>query len=118
MTALLVACGNLLHVECLQGFSQDWSKQPVLATPIRSINSKLAETLEETQNALCYAPGSKPTFANAIMDNEANVPAVCSGGITESRVDTLDVSLTTIKKSPECSLRVTLVPQVPVQRWG
>eukprot|EP00775_Hariotina_reticulata_P014225 gene14225-14369_t len=99
-----------------QGFSQDWSKQPVLATPLRHIDSRLADNLEESQNALCYAPGSKPTFANAIMDNEADVPAVCSGGITESRVDTLDVSLGTIKKSPECSLRVTLVPQVPVQR--
>lgn len=106
-----------------QGFSQQWSDLRVLAAPRPHLNAGYARVLTETANVLCYAPHSRPVFVNAIMDSEAPVPGVCSGGFARSAHDTLEVSLAVLKASPECSLRITLAPEVPLHRcvcvlWG
>jgi hypothetical protein len=75
----------------------------------------LSATLEKYGNSICYAPKSKPKFINAILDAQAEVPGVCSGGITRRDNSTLDVSLGVLQKFPECSLRVTLVPELSLK---
>lgn len=75
----------------------------------------LSATLDKLHNSLCYAPGSKPKFINAILDAQAEVPAVCSGGFAKAANVTLDVSLTVLQVAPECSLRVTLVPELSLR---
>jgi hypothetical protein len=46
---------------------------------------------------------------------QAEVPGVCSGGITRKDNQTLDVSLAVLQASPECSMRVTLVPELSLR---
>lgn len=99
-----------------QGYSQYWSRLRVPAEVNFSINAWLAETLKNKQNSLCYAPYSKPVFVNSIMDSQAEVPGVCTGGFSNNdSAAPLNVSLSVLKASPECSLRVTLVPEVPAR---
>jgi hypothetical protein len=99
-----------------QGYTQYWSRLRVPAVVNFTINPWLAETLQSKQNSLCYAPFSKPVFVNSIMDSQAEVPGVCSGGFSNmNRAAPLNVSLSVLKASPECSLRVTLVPEVPAR---
>lgn len=107
---------HLLHCRAHQGFSQQWSNLRVLAAPRPQLNTDYARVLADAANALCYAPRSRPVFVNAIMDNEAPVPDVCRGGFAHSTSATLEVSLAVLKASPECSLRLTLAPEVPLHR--
>lgn len=50
-----------------------------------------------------------------MCDVQAEVPGVCSGGITRKDNQTLDVSLAVLQASPECSMRVTLVPELSLR---
>jgi hypothetical protein len=98
-----------------QGFSQPMSNLRVPAAVDADQDIILSSTLERFQNALCYAPGSKPKFVNAILDAQAAVPDVCAGGFATSANSTLDVSLAALQASPECSLRVTIVPELSLK---
>lgn len=97
-----------------QGYSQNWSAIPILAQPNSALNANLASELRAKQNTLCYAPNSQPGIANSIMDLPNKVPDICTGGFATSVEQTLDVSLAVLQQSPECSLRVTLVPETPL----
>jgi hypothetical protein len=44
------------------------------------------------------------------------VPEVCSSGLALSENHVIKVDFDTLLKSPECSLRVTLAPEVPLER--
>lgn len=46
---------------------------------------------------------------------QAEVPGVCTGGFTRKDNQTLNVSLAVLASSPECSLRVTLVPELSLR---
>lgn len=46
---------------------------------------------------------------------QAEVPGVCTGGLTRNDNQTLNVSLAVLASSPECSLRVTLVPELSLR---
>jgi hypothetical protein len=46
------------------------------------------------------------------------VPEVCSSGLALSEDHVIKVDFDTLHKSPECSLRVTLAPEVPLDRCG
>ncbi|WIA37929.1 hypothetical protein OEZ86_001306 [Tetradesmus obliquus] len=97
-----------------QGFSQDWSGLRILAKPNSDLSPALAATLRAQQNALCYAPRSQPQIASSIIDQISSVPDVCSGGFAAEVDQQLNVSLAVLQESPECSLRVTLAPEVPL----
>jgi hypothetical protein len=97
-----------------QGFSQDWSSLRILAKPNATLDADLANVLRLQQNALCYAPRSQPQIPSSVIDQLAAVPEVCSGGFATEKDQQLNVSLAVLQESPECSLRVTLVPEVPL----
>jgi hypothetical protein len=97
-----------------QGFSQDWSSLRILAKPNSTLDADLANVLRQQQNALCYAPRSQPQIPSSVIDQLASVPEVCSGGFATERDQQLNVSLAVLQESPECSLRITLVPEVPL----
>lgn len=44
------------------------------------------------------------------------VPEVCSGGLALSEDQVVKVDFDVLHSSPECSLRVTLAPEVPLER--
>lgn len=98
-----------------QGFSQPMSNLRVPARVEPDQDIVLSAQLEKLHNALCYAPGSKPKFINAILDAQAEVPAVCDGGFARKENSTLDVSLSILQGSPECTLRVTVVPELSLR---
>lgn len=98
-----------------QGFSQPMSRLRIPAVVDTDMDMILANSLSNLGNALCYAPKSKPRFINAILDAQVEVPAICSGGFAEADNATLDVSLTVLQASPECSLRVTVVPEISMR---
>lgn len=75
----------------------------------------LSAQLEKLHNSLCYAPRSKPKFINAILDAQNEVPEVCDGGFARKDNTTMDVSLAVLQTSPECSLRVTIVPELALR---
>ncbi|KAF6253111.1 hypothetical protein COO60DRAFT_466940 [Scenedesmus sp. NREL 46B-D3] len=97
-----------------QGFSQDWSGLRILAKPNSRLDSDLANRLRLQQNALCYAPRSTPQIPSSVIDQLSSVPEVCSGGFATDTDQQLNVSLAVLQESPECSLRITLVPEVPL----
>jgi hypothetical protein len=97
-----------------QGFSQDWSGLRILAKPMSGLDPDLANLLREQQNALCYAPQSQPQIPSSVIDQLSSVPEVCSGGFAREMDQQLNVSLAVLQESPECSLRITLVPEVPL----
>eukprot|EP00775_Hariotina_reticulata_P009901 gene9901-10058_t len=89
---------------------------PPALTSQQLLYSGIIRLRPNKQNSLCYAPYSKPVFVNSIMDSQAEVPGVCTGGFSNNdSADPLNVSLSVLKASPECSLRVTLVPEVPAR---
>lgn len=98
-----------------QGFSQPMSNLRVPASVESDQDIILSATLEKLHNALCYAPNSKPKFINAILDAQAEVPDVCDGGFARKDNSTIDVSLAVLQSSPECSLRVTVVPEISMR---
>jgi hypothetical protein len=97
-----------------QGFSQDWSGLRILAKPNSGFDPDLADLLRANQNALCYAPRSQPQIPSSVIDQLSAVPEVCSGGVAREADQQLNVSLAVLQESPECSLRITLVPEVPL----
>jgi hypothetical protein len=92
------------------GYTRDWSKMPLLATPKRGRPAELVRY----QNILCYAPNSQTRTVGAIMDDRVPITTACTGGLATSETSLLNVSLSVLKASPECSLRIVVVPQVPV----
>jgi hypothetical protein len=102
-----------------QGYSGIYSSVPIIAremanssdTSIRYYNSQLAANAR----ALCYAPKTKPSSQGALMDYGRSLPWVCSGGFPKAFGSWVNVSLAVLQESPQCSLRVTLAPQLPVQ---
>jgi hypothetical protein len=44
------------------------------------------------------------------------VPEVCSGGLASSDKSVLKVDFDVLRSNPECSLRFTLAPEVPLER--
>ncbi|KAF8069702.1 subtilisin-like serine protease [Scenedesmus sp. PABB004] len=99
----------------VQGFGGDWAGMRLLARAGAAPDEPLlAAQLEAQANALCYAPGTAPRVAGAIMDTLSAVPAVCAGGFAARAGDVLRVSLAELRAAPECALRVTLVPEAPL----
>ncbi|WIA23997.1 hypothetical protein OEZ85_013624 [Tetradesmus obliquus] len=104
-----------------QGYSQDYRQLPIMARVINSSDDAndyydyYANQLAEHAKALCYAPRSAPSAAGNLMDYQADVPYVCDGGFAETMAMWINVSLGVLQDSPECSLRVTLAPQTPMQ---
>jgi hypothetical protein len=98
-----------------QGFSQPMSRLRIPARVDPDMDLILSGSLANLQNALCYAPRSQPRFLNAILDAQVEVPGICSGGFAERANSTLEVSLGVLAASPECSLRVTVVPEVSMR---
>eukprot|EP00775_Hariotina_reticulata_P009899 gene9900-10056_t len=94
------------------GYTRDWSRMPLLAVPKSGQDNNAA--LTRFQNTLCYAPNSKPRSVGSIMDENVPVAAACTGGVATSASTVLNVSLSVLRTSPECSLRIVVVPQVPV----
>jgi hypothetical protein len=99
-----------------QGFAQDMSRLRVPARAQPDVDMILSGSLASLGDALCYAPHSAPRFINAILDAQVAVPGVCSGGFAESANSSLEVSLGVLAASPECSLRVTVVPETSMRR--
>ena len=75
-----------------------------------------SQAMRTYSNALCYSPNATPAFFFEVMDHLAKVPDVCSGGIALGDDDVVKVDLATVRAAPECSLRVTLTPEVPIQQ--
>ncbi|KAF6250541.1 peptidase S8/S53 domain-containing protein [Scenedesmus sp. NREL 46B-D3] len=102
-----------------QGYSQVYRRLPIMARPIADrgdpAKEYYASLLEAQARALCYAPGSEPSAAGSRVDDGAAIPGACAGGFAARQADWVDVSLAALRGSPECSLRVTLAPQVPMQ---
>jgi hypothetical protein len=78
-------------------------------------NEGYSMQLAESARSLCYAPSSVPSAAGNLMDYGSDLPWICDGGFAEGQATWLNVSLTVLQQSPECSLRVTLAPQIPMQ---
>jgi hypothetical protein len=102
-----------------QGYSQDYRQLPVMARVIGNTDDATREfyssQLAADSKALCYAPRSEPSAAGNLMDYGNDVQYVCDSGFGERPATQIDVSLGVLQESPECSLRVTLAPQVPMQ---
>lgn len=96
-----------------QGFAASLQTLRLAAQPLsnRGEDSKLSRH----SNALCYSPGVNPSFFLEVMDTMAKVPGVCSGGLAESPEHVVPVDFNVLHRSPECSLRFTLAPEVPLQ---
>jgi hypothetical protein len=82
----------------------------------RAENSADGDVLHRDSNALCYSPRAVPPFYFDVMDHLAKVPKVCSGGLARGEDDVIKVDFDVLHSSPECSLRVTLAPEVPLER--
>lgn len=75
-----------------------------------------AETLRKDANSLCYSPRVIPSFYHEVMDHLAKVPDVCTGGFATTNDTVISVDFETLRASPECSLRFTMAPEVPLER--
>jgi hypothetical protein len=82
----------------------------------RAEKSTDGDILHRDANALCYSPRAVPSFYFDVMDHLAKVPKVCTGGLARGDDDVIKVDFDVLHSSSECSLRVTLAPEVPLER--
>lgn len=101
-----------------QGFSSQYSNLKITASVSSNSNDEYySPILADYANALCYAPYSVAADGpGATQDDSAFVPNVCSGGLATDVNTTMNVSLSVLQDSPACSLRITLVPEIPL-KW-
>jgi hypothetical protein len=102
-----------------QGYSGVYSSVPIIARGMPNSGDPATDyyttMLADKARALCYAPKSKPSSQGALMDYGRSIPGVCSGGFPKTASSLVNVSLSVLQESPQCSLRVTLAPQLPMQ---
>jgi len=79
-------------------------------------NGADGEALRKHANSLCYSPHVIPSFYHEVMDHLAKVPDVCTGGFAWTNDTVIPVDFETLRESPECSLRFTMAPEVPLER--
>lgn len=98
-----------------QGYSTAYTSLHYMARSLTNDPDAAGSSRLKYARGLCYAPNSTTYTAGAIMDFNAFVPNVCTGGYAENVPNKmLQVSLAVLQSSPACSLRITLAPQVPI----